>query len=164
MNQRSAFTMIEIVFVIVVLGILASIAISKMAATRDDAIIAKGRSEVAAIRNAIALTRNQQLLQGNPAWINKLDALSGASSDGDPLFDRNGTGTDAIRLLDYPIYARDGDGGWMKVIRGGNVQYDFQVMGVDVNFTYDPTNGSFDCDHDSGANILREEYCSLLTE
>ncbi len=37
--KRSGFTMIELVFVIVILGILASVAIPKLAATRDDANI-----------------------------------------------------------------------------------------------------------------------------
>lgn len=37
--KRSGFTMIELIFVIVILGILASVAIPKLAATRDDAKI-----------------------------------------------------------------------------------------------------------------------------
>ncbi len=36
-SKREAFTMIELVFVIVILGILASVAIPKLTATRDDA-------------------------------------------------------------------------------------------------------------------------------
>ena len=40
--MRSAFTMIELVFVIVILGVLASVAIPKMVATRDDAEVATG--------------------------------------------------------------------------------------------------------------------------
>lgn len=35
--KRTAFTMIELVFVIVILGILAAIAVPRLAATRDDA-------------------------------------------------------------------------------------------------------------------------------
>lgn len=35
--KRTAFTMIELVFVIVILGILAAVAIPRLAATRDDA-------------------------------------------------------------------------------------------------------------------------------
>jgi len=38
--KRSGFTMIELIFVIVILGILASVAIPKLAATRDDAKVA----------------------------------------------------------------------------------------------------------------------------
>ncbi len=47
--KRSGFTMIELVFVIVILGILASVAIPKLAATRDDANIAKASTEISAL-------------------------------------------------------------------------------------------------------------------
>jgi len=39
--MRKAFTMIELIFVIVILGILAAIAIPRLAATRDDAEVVK---------------------------------------------------------------------------------------------------------------------------
>ncbi len=38
-RSKFAFTMIELIFVIVILGILAAVAVPKLAATRDDAII-----------------------------------------------------------------------------------------------------------------------------
>ena len=49
--KRNAFTMIELIFVIVILGILASIAIPKLAATRDDANVAKAAMEIASALN-----------------------------------------------------------------------------------------------------------------
>jgi len=39
-NMRAGFTMVELIFVIVIIGILAAIAMNKMAGTRDDAKVA----------------------------------------------------------------------------------------------------------------------------
>ncbi len=64
MKNREAFTMIELVFVIAVVGILSAIAIPKFAATRDDAVISKGRTTVAALRSAIATERQKRILKG----------------------------------------------------------------------------------------------------
>ena len=63
--MRKAFTMIELVFVIVVIGILAAIAVPKFAATRDDAMISRARSTVAALRNGIATERQKRILRGD---------------------------------------------------------------------------------------------------
>lgn len=49
--KRSGFTMIELIFVIVILGILAAVAIPKLAATRDDAQVSKVLSELGTLKN-----------------------------------------------------------------------------------------------------------------
>ena len=74
--MKKAFTMVELIFVIVIIGILSAIAIPKFAATRDDAIISKARSTVAALRSAIATQRQKNILKG------VFDDINGTTAEG----------------------------------------------------------------------------------
>lgn len=53
--MKKAFTMIEIIFVIVILGILSAVAIPKLIATRDDAEIAKTAKNLSTIISDIGV-------------------------------------------------------------------------------------------------------------
>jgi len=64
-NSKKAFTLLELVFVIAVIGILSAIAIPKFAVTRNDAIITKARTEVAAMRSAVSTERQKRILKGS---------------------------------------------------------------------------------------------------
>ena len=50
---RKSFSMIELVFVIVIMGVLASVAISKFVASREDALVASLRSDISNILKVI---------------------------------------------------------------------------------------------------------------
>lgn len=150
--KRFAFTMIELVFVIVILGILAAVAIPRLAATRDDAEITKGRSDVAAIRAGIVSERQSRLLTGNSAFIASLDVNATQNATGQSLFDNN-------NILMYGITSANGNGHWMKT--GANT-YTYQVMGQDVTFTYTQANGTFTCDREAAAP--EGEYCQNLID
>lgn len=159
--KRMAFTMIELVFVIVVLGILAAIAIPKFAATRDDAQIAKGRSDVAAIRSAIVSERQTRLLQGNSAYINKLH--NGNAGDFTTIFDNNGTSTSS--LLQYGVTTQNNTNGhWDNTVaaNGANWQYTYRVINTDITFDYNATNGTFTCNRAASGNA--GTYCKKLVD
>jgi len=144
-NKRNAFTMIELVFVIVVLGILSAIAIPRLAATRDDAHIAKGRSDIAAIRAAIVSERQSRLLKGESNYITALDGKTSGM-----LFDGNDS---THTLLQYGIKSESGKNGHWS---GSNNSYIFKVMNTDTTFTYNSGTGTFACTAGSG-------YCDQLT-
>ena len=135
--KKNAFTMIELVFVIVILGILAAVAIPKFAATRTDAQISKGRADVASIRSAIVTERQSRLIKGESAWISSLSNSK--------LFDGNGTS----ELLMYGIVSDPTDGHWS----GTDPNYIFKVGGSDCGFTYDSATGNFDLNTTNPSDI-----------
>lgn len=66
--MKKAFTMVELIFVIVVIGILASIAIPKLVATRDDAKIS---AMIASARTAYSDFVTFYTSQSNTRWRNE---------------------------------------------------------------------------------------------
>ena len=60
--MKKGFTMIELIFVIVILGILASVAIPRLAATREDAEVA---ATVANLRTLISDASSYYAAKGN---------------------------------------------------------------------------------------------------
>ena len=149
--------MIELVFVIVILGILAMVAIPKMAASRSDAQVAKGRSDIASIRSAIVSERQTRLLKGESIYISRLH--TSATS----YFDGNGSG----KLLMYGITPKDSNGHWKTAITHSGSSphnvwtYTFRVMNTDVVFDYNQSNGTFDCVHNDSSS---GKICKQLTE
>ena len=72
--MKKAFTMIELVFVIVALGILAMVALPRLASSKEDAEITRVKAEIAAIRSAIQTHRGANLLaQKGNGYPEKLD-------------------------------------------------------------------------------------------
>ena len=126
MQTRNAFTMVELVFVIVVIGILSAIAIPKLAATRDDAEITVGINTLASIRNSIATERQKRILRGDFTSITDLDA---AGEGGISTFNKDKDGNEN-NVLEYPVKNGKEDGQWSK----SNETYIFHFQGTSCKF------------------------------
>jgi len=143
MKIKKAFTLIELVFVIVVLGILAAVAFPKLAPIRTDAEIANGKAQVMTIRAAINNERQRRLILGDNTYITaaNLDTPSG-------LFGG---------VLATPLSNNNKPGSWHTTTTGNGV-YQYNVMNVDTQFDYNETTGSFDCTQ-AGSN-----HCDDITD
>lgn len=128
--MKKAFTLIELVFVIVILGILATVAIPKLIVTRDDAEIAKAKSQIAAVRSGIQLKRNEMILSGTQGYPISLE-------DGTCCF-----GGILSTRIEEKKDKDDNSYGWTLV---GNT-YSINTNKEKVDFTYSASDGSFKCE------------------
>lgn len=165
LKNRNAFTMLELTFVIVIIGILSAIAIPKFAATRDDATIAKAKTTVASIRNAISSERQKRILRGQFNPIYKLSQNNGKNT---PIFDGfDGNANNSV--LEYPLQScqsATSKACWEETTTGTVASptsvytYTMPINGT-VDFTL--SNNRFDCPI-TGVTARKISDCKLLTQ
>ena len=130
-NQKNAFTMLEMIFVIVVLGILAAVAVPRFSSSKADAELAKGKSDVASIRSGIITERQNRLIKGDSKFI------SGSALNTGSLFGG---------VLGYGVTDSTDSGGWHKLTESATTNtYNYYVGTSAVKFTYTQSNGKFVC-------------------
>jgi len=143
-KSKSAFTMIELIFIIVIIGILASVAIPRLAATRDDAEITKARVTVASIRNAISMERQKRILRGDFTAITSV-------GDSTNVFDKFNKDKNNVQadVLEYAIKSSTNKGHWSF----SSSEYKFNSP-VANNPIFEVRNGKFECKAGSDCSAL----------
>lgn len=137
--MKKAFTLIELVFVIVILGVLATVAIPKLIVTRDDAEIAKAKSQIAAVRSGIQLKRNEMILSGTQGYPASLE-------DGTCCFGG---------ILSTRIEQRKDDNSYGWELKDG--KYSINTNKEKVDFTYSASDGSFKCTERSSSDTSSDK-------
>jgi len=136
--------MIELVFVIVVIGILAMIAIPKFSATRDDALITKAKTTVASVRSAISSEVQRRILAGNYTPINDLGGV--VNGHNQPIFDYFDSNNTGSRVLEYPPNSCKDTNAKACWMRSATTDYKYifpNAIGGDATFRVQ--NNRFDC-------------------
>ncbi len=145
--MKKAFTMIELVFVIVVLGILATIALPRFNATRDDAIITKAKTIVANVRSALSSEVQRRALSGDYTAVANLGGETNAYDK--EIFNYFDGDENKSRVLEYPIRSCKNAGATGCWMRTGNNTYQFKMppaIGGTVDFKVDKNR--FECTSD----------------
>lgn len=155
-KDHKAFTMLELVFVIVVIGILSAIAIPKFAATRGDAIMTKAKTTVASVRSAIATERQKRILRG---VFTPITQLSSTATAGAAIFD-GFDGNASNPVLEYAPLSCDtatSTSCWRISKNTAPREYTFNLpTSGGVTFVLD--NNRFDCKSPT------DQYCLELTQ
>ncbi len=137
-KMKRAFTMIELVYVIVIIGILSAIAIPKFSQVGVMARTSKAASELASVRSALATERQKRILRGDTDPITSLGNVFtnfSAAKDGS-----------TPKVLDYPPTVCSGSQKGCWTSSGTSYIYRFADSG-DAKFKL--VNSKLECDNDA---------------
>jgi len=137
-KTQKAFTMVELIFVIVIVGILSAIAVPKFQGVSEEAQISKASSVLAAVRMALSTERQKRILRGDTAAITSLGNVFtnfSAAADGS-----------TATVLKYPPTPCAGAGCWSMSNSGLSYTYKFPDTG-DAKFKL--AGNRLVCDNDA---------------
>ncbi|MDL0090009.1 type II secretion system protein [Campylobacter gastrosuis] len=132
--MRRGFTVLELIFVIVIIGILAGVGITKINFGRGEAEISNARVQLQSIKSGIMTYYNDKLLSGAPGFPNYLEGNCNNGQDN--------TNTVFECILPMGGIKVSNKSGWSKT---GERTYVIKLSGKTATFTYNKNNGQMTC-------------------
>ena len=139
--MKKAFSLLELIFTISIVAIIALVAIPKLSNSLEKTNILKFKSDIAAIREGLSIYKRSFILKGEP--LSSLDSLD----IDEKLFKK---------VINYTILSSSKSGSWEKL---SNSKYKAWISSRDfVEFSYDKNYFLFDCD------LKSSKYCLELLQ
>ena len=128
--QKKGFSLLEILFVLVIITVIITVAVSKFDTAFTKTNITKIKSDILQIRAGITLTKNKMILKNLNETLAKLD------DNNEMLFNL---------ILDTPIVATTSQekNHWTKE---SETTYKVYIEDSFLLFNYDTSNFTFNCD------------------
>ena len=130
--HKKGFSLIEIIFVLLVMSIIITLAVSKFDTALDKTNITKIKSDIVQIREGINLYKNKMILKNESYTFTSLD-----KNNNNELFSK---------ILEKPILSEEENKAtsWYKI--SNNKYKVFLDSSNSVEFIFDNINYTFDCD------------------
>jgi len=132
--MKKSFSILEIIFVVVIISIISMVAIPKLFYNIDNANITKLKADVALIREKINQAKNKQILANNSLNLDNIENKN------------------ILPLLTTP----NSSGQWSKI--STNKYQAWINSNTFVEFVYNKNKFTFECD------IKSNQYCKDLTQ
>lgn len=150
MKFQKAFTLLELVFVVLILAILASFALPFFGQSKDEAKLLKAKMDYEMLVSALALMRNEAQIKGIKNFTPQLDTAK-INSEKEKLFVCENLNTlCSYSLLQHPLYSSYKT--WIK--QEANLYRFFLNSKEYIDFFYNAQSGMLEC--------LNSKWCKEL--
>ena len=153
--MKQAFSLLEMIFVVIIIAILISLSISNTFVSRGDAVFLQVKSDIMAVKNSLNLLKTKQSFSGKAFNLTFLDNTTNYNQEGSAIFyfEEN----NSSNILQSSIITKNKNGGWMKI--GAN-SYTVKLQNKNIVFKYE--NKFFSClSHNANEEL---ELCKEVSQ